>query len=270
MDKIGKYEKKSFSKTHQNISLLLSEGEKKHVIHAALEADVTDARKIMKEYKKKGRDISFTGWIVKCMVQTISEHKEFNSFRNGRKKIVVFEDVDVAVPVERKINGEMQTMAYIIRKANEKSIMDITDEIRSAQEEGVGSTQLLGKNTWTERFAINSPMFIKKLLMHILRRNAFLKKKHMGTTAVTSVGMKGRFPGGIIPMGGHYTVQATVGGITRKAVVVEDNTKIREMLDITITIDHDMIDGGPLARFVDRLVELIESSFGLDELTGSE
>jgi len=265
MGKTGKYEKKPFSKARQNISLFLSEGQKKHVIHAALEADVTDARKIMKEYKKKGRDISFTGWIVKCMAQTISERREFNSLKHGRKRIVVFEDVDVAVPVEREIHGEAQTMAYIIRKANEKSVMEITDEIRSAQEVEVGSTQLLGKNTWTERFVINSPMFIKKLLMHILGRNAFLKKRHMGTTAVTSVGMKGKFPGGIIPMGGHYTVQATLGGITKRTAIVEGDTKIREMLNITITIDHDMIDGGPLARFVDRMIELTESAFGLDE-----
>ncbi|HHH83867.1 MAG TPA: dehydrogenase, partial [Thermoplasmatales archaeon] len=47
--------------------------------------------------------------------------------------------------------------------------------------------------------------------------------------------------------------------------IVEGDTKIREMLNITITIDHDMIDGGPLARFVDRMIELTESAFGLDE-----
>lgn len=262
---IGKYKKKPFSKARQNISLLLSEGEKKHVIHAVVDIDVTDARKIMRECKKKGKSISFTGWIVKCMAQAISEYREFNSLRHGRKKLIVFEDIDVAVPVEREINGEMQTMAYIIRKANEKSVMDITNEIRSAQKVEIGSTQLLGKNTWTERFVINSPMFIKKMLMHILRKNAFLKKRHMGTTVVTSVGMKGKFPGWIIPMGGHYTIQATLGGITKKAVVVEDNIEIREMLDITITIDHDVVDGGPLARFVDRLIELTGSAFGLDE-----
>ena len=266
MRDIGKYEKKVFPIARQNVSLLLREGERKHVIHALVEIDVTEARKIMRKYKESGGTVSFTGWIIKCMAQTISEQREFNSLRHGRKRIVIFEDVDIAVPVEREINGEMQTMAYIIRKANEKSVREITDEIRSAQMAEAGSTQLLGKTTWTERFVINSPMFIKKLLMHILRKNAFMKKKHMGTTAVTSVGMKGRFPGGIIPMGGHYTVQATVGGIRRKDIAVEGAFTTREMLEVTITIDHDVLDGGPLARFVDRLIELMESAFALDEL----
>jgi len=225
---------------------------------------------LISKYKSEGKDISFTGWIVKCVAQAMSEQRELNSLRHRRKKIVVFRDVDVAVPVEMEVNGEMQTMVCMIRKANEKSVMEITNEIRSAQTAETSSTQLLGKNTWIERFVINSPMFIKKLLMHILRKNAFLKKRHMGTTAVTSVGMKGRFPGGIIPMGGHYTIQTTVGGITRKAVFEERSTKTREMLNITISIDHDVIDGGPLVRFVERLVELIESSFGLDEPAGSE
>ncbi|MCK5031036.1 MAG: 2-oxo acid dehydrogenase subunit E2, partial [Thermoplasmatales archaeon] len=38
---------------------------------------------------------------------------------------------------------------------------------------------------------------------------------------------------------------------------------IREYLYLTITADHDIIDGGPLARFVERLTELIENAYGI-------
>ncbi len=37
------------------------------------------------------------------------------------------------------------------------------------------------------------------------------------------------------------------------------------MLSLTIIFDHDVIDGAPAARFTRRLVELIESGYGLDE-----
>jgi pyruvate/2-oxoglutarate dehydrogenase complex dihydrolipoamide acyltransferase (E2) component len=36
------------------------------------------------------------------------------------------------------------------------------------------------------------------------------------------------------------------------------------MLDLTVAFDHDVVDGAPAARFVKRLVELIESGYGLE------
>jgi pyruvate/2-oxoglutarate dehydrogenase complex dihydrolipoamide acyltransferase (E2) component len=54
-----------------------------------------------------------------------------------------------------------------------------------------------------------------------------------------------------------------VGGISWKPAVVEGRIEPREMLDLTVTYDHDVIDGAPAARFTRRLVELIESGYGL-------
>jgi pyruvate/2-oxoglutarate dehydrogenase complex dihydrolipoamide acyltransferase (E2) component len=36
------------------------------------------------------------------------------------------------------------------------------------------------------------------------------------------------------------------------------------MLALTISVDHDVIDGAPAARFGARLAELIEGAAGLD------
>ncbi|NPD88170.1 MAG: hypothetical protein HGN29_05585 [Asgard group archaeon] len=35
---------------------------------------------------------------------------------------------------------------------------------------------------------------------------------------------------------------------------------------MTFTIDHNIVDGAPAARFIARSVELIESAFGLEVL----
>jgi pyruvate/2-oxoglutarate dehydrogenase complex dihydrolipoamide acyltransferase (E2) component len=40
----------------------------------------------------------------------------------------------------------------------------------------------------------------------------------------------------------------------------------REVLDLTISVDHDIVDGAPAARFVRRLREAIEAGDGLDQL----
>jgi pyruvate/2-oxoglutarate dehydrogenase complex dihydrolipoamide acyltransferase (E2) component len=268
MNRIGAYEVKCFSKNRRNIALLLKEGARKHSVHALIEVDVTTARALIHKYAKKtGVKISFTGWIVKCIAEAITEHKELNTYRHGRRKAVVFEDVDVPIPIERADSKEQRPMAYVLRKANEKNVLEITDEIRTVQREEVDeSTQLLGGNlTRLERLVLNAPAVIQILLSFILRRSAFLRKKHMGTVGVTSIGMFGRYPGWGIPLGIPATLVA-VGGINKKPGVVNDKIEIREYLNMTITVDHDLVDGAPLARFVSRLSELTESAFGLSSL----
>jgi len=38
-------------------------------------------------------------------------------------------------------------------------------------------------------------------------------------------------------------------------------------LSLTISFNHDIIDGAPAARFAQRLKDLIESGYGLDDST---
>ena len=55
-----------------------------------------------------------------------------------------------------------------------------------------------------------------------------------------------------------------VGGIAKKPGVVKERIEIREYLDLTISIDHDVVDGAPMVRFVNRFRELFESGYGLN------
>jgi len=264
MDRIGSYEVKPFSKARQDIVLVSQEGKRRLNVYALLEFDVTKAREII--MKSKGtEDISFTGWIIKCVGQAAHEHKQVNAYRLGRKKIVLFDDVDIPIPVEREINGERRPLAYIVRKANEKTVADITKEIRGVQHHTIdASTEVLGETlTRLERWAIHAPLWIKKLGVRLMRGRGLLKKKHFGTIGVTSIGMKGRFPGWVIGMGGPIATLVAVGGIMKKPGVVDDKILIRDYLHITITADHSIIDGGPLARFISRLTELLETGYGL-------
>ena len=57
----------------------------------------------------------------------------------------------------------------------------------------------------------------------------------------------------------------TVGGIGEKPGVLDGQIAIREYLSLTLSFDHDLIDGAPAARFTGRLKELIESGYGLDD-----
>jgi pyruvate/2-oxoglutarate dehydrogenase complex dihydrolipoamide acyltransferase (E2) component len=56
----------------------------------------------------------------------------------------------------------------------------------------------------------------------------------------------------------------SLGAITKKPRVIENDIEIREILHATILFDHDITDGVPAARFSAKLKELIEKGFGLD------
>lgn len=267
MDRIGTYHIRPFSTGRKNVSLIIKEGWKKHTIHTLIEIDVTNARKKIKDYATQtGEKLSFTGWIITCAAKALTEHKELNAFRKGRNNIIYFDDVDVPIPVERTMDNEKIPMAYILRKANEKTLPEITEEIRSVQKQEVKeSKQVLGnKFTLLEKIAFKSPMFLKKLLLFMVQHRPLLKKKHMGTLGVTAVGMKGSLPGWIIPLGGTTTILFVIGGITKKPGVIENDTiAIREYLHVTIAVDHDLIDGGPLARFLERFLDLCYQGYGI-------
>jgi hypothetical protein len=86
----------------------------------------------------------------------------------------------------------------------------------------------------------------------------------VGTVGVTAVGIFGSGSGwGLTPAG--YIIWLIVGGIARKPSVVGGRIEPRETLHLTVGLDHDIVDGAPAARFTRRLVELIESGFGLDQ-----
>jgi len=268
MNRIGDYEIRPFSQNRQNIRLLLKEGARKNNVHALLEIDVTKARSLIKDYKeKKGGDISFTGWVIKCVATAVISNRELNSYRHGKRQIFVFDDVDIPIPVERKGGDETRPMAYVIRQANKKNVLEITREIRTVQQEGVtDDTQLLGGYlTRLERFALDAPMCIKKLLLLYARRSALLKKKHMGTVGVSSIGMFGKFPGWAVSIGIPATFVA-LGGIIKKPGVVDDTIQIRDYLHVTVVVNHDVVDGAPLARFVSCLTEHMENGCGLTHI----
>jgi pyruvate/2-oxoglutarate dehydrogenase complex dihydrolipoamide acyltransferase (E2) component len=101
----------------------------------------------------------------------------------------------------------------------------------------------------------------------MMGRSPRIQKKYGGTVGVTAVGMFGKGAGWGLPVTEH-TLDLTLGGIAEKPGVVEGQIAIREYLCLTLSFDHDLVDGAPAARFTGRLKDLIESGYGLNEKEG--
>jgi len=46
---------------------------------------------------------------------------------------------------------------------------------------------------------------------------------------------------------------------------VDNDIKIRDILNMTILIDHDVMDGAPMVRFLRELTKNIETGAGIKE-----
>ena len=97
-----------------------------------------------------------------------------------------------------------------------------------------------------------------------MHRAPHLVKRLGGTVLVTSVGMFGHGAAWGIPLPGH-TLTITVGGIVSRPVVNNARLENRRHLCLTVSFDHDIIDGAPAARFMQRFRELVECGSGLFE-----
>jgi pyruvate/2-oxoglutarate dehydrogenase complex dihydrolipoamide acyltransferase (E2) component len=235
----------------------------KPMIHGLIEVDVTRARAHLREHKATtGESLSFTAFLIACLAKAVDEHKAVQACRKGSKHLILFEDVDVYLPIEHDMASQKQVMPSIIRAANRKTVREIHREIRAAQVQDVTKD--------LTRFQ-SLPTFLFKPYLWVFtwigRMHPRLWKKNVGTVGITAVGMFGKGAGWGIPPAPPTTLMLTVGGIGEKPGVVDGHIAIREYLSLTISFDHDIIDGAPAARFTERLKELIESGYGLDDST---
>jgi len=242
-----------------------------HTMYGLLDVDVTAARKLIAEHKERtGESISFAGFLTYCLAGAVDEDKSIQTHRKGDRHLVLFDDVNVGLMVERKVGDKTALMGHVLRAANRKTLREIHDEIRRVQSEPVPPGR--GMPGWFRTIML-LPWPLSRLAIALLRwnsrRDPTIAVSIGGTVDLTSVGLFGGGHGGWGISPTFHPVGLVVGGIAWKPAVVEGRIEPREMLSLTVTFDHDIVDGGPATRFVRRLVELIESAHGLAGMDAS-
>jgi len=228
-------------------------------VHGLVEVDVTEARRRIEAIEAAtGEPLSFTAFLVGCLSRALDDHPHLNAYRDWRGRVHVFDAVDVNVLVETTVRGERLAVPHVVRAANERSVRSIHDEIRAAQ-----TASDPANLSPVAELAFRLPGFVRRLLWRLPQLFPERWKAMAGTVAVTSVGMFGEGGGWAISPT-NYTLQLTVGGISEKPRVVDGEMTTREILAITVTVDHDVVDGAAATRFVGELRELVEDAHGLE------
>lgn len=237
-------------------------GRRRHIVHGLVEVDVTLARQILRAHRvATGERLSFTAFIVHCLARAVHEHPHLHAYRNWRNRLVIYEDVNVNTMIEVDRGGRKVPMPYIMNAANLKTYRELHEEIRGAQTRPADTSE----SRFMDWFLV-LPAPFRRLFYWLVMRVPQWFRAYSSSVLVTAVGMFGGGGGWAITMP-NFTLTVAVGGIVEKPGVVEGRIEPREYLDLTVSVDHDVVDGGPAWRFGRRFVELLEAGHGLDELS---
>ena len=182
---------------------------------------VVDLRKTIKNtYDAK---ISFNDIIVKACAVAIESHKEINSSWNN-DSIIYKEDINIGVAMAI---GE-GLIVPVIKEANKKTLTDLSLTIKNFAE------KIKSKNTHPDDFSGN-------------------------TFTISNLGMFGidNFTAIINP---PDSCILAVGNIVKKPVVNKENKIIiSNIMKITLSCDHRVVDGAVGAKFLKTLTEYLEN-----------
>lgn len=228
------------------------------VMHALVEFDVTAARAGVREFRRRtGEPLSFTAFLAFCLARAVDEDRTVQAYRK-RGRLVVFDDVDLSILVERDIEeqGKAPIYPHIVKAANRKSPREIQAEIGTAKDEDTARMARQTARYWY------LPRFVRSSLWRLWLGSPHWRKKLTGTVVLSAVGMFGQGSGWGIPVS-TYTLSVVVGGLADKPALVDGQPAVRQFLSVTVSFDHAIVDGAPAARFIQRFKELVESGSGL-------
>lgn len=197
-----------------------------HVTHVD-EADVTpllEAYRRIKPALESSGDLKFSllPFFVKALVQTLKDFPIFNASVDedaGEILIKHFYNIGIAVDTPEGL------IVPVIRDADRKNMVELSAEIADLAERARS-------------------------------RSLSLDEIRGGTCTITNIG----------PLGGVFATPiinqpelAIVGlhTIKKRAVVIEDEIVIRQMMYLSISFDHRWIDGAEAARFMSSFVRLV-------------
>ncbi|MGH4123774.1 MAG: dihydrolipoamide acetyltransferase family protein [Clostridium sp.] len=166
----------------------------------------------------QGVHLTYMPFIIKAVTLALKDYPMFNaSYDDKTEELVLKKYYNIGVAVDTP-DG---LIVPVIKDSDKKGVLPVARELSLLAEKA--------KN--------------KALTLDTLQN---------GTFTITNYGAIGATSG--IPVIKHPEVAILgVGKIIKKPVVVDNEIVIRDMLTITICVDHRVIDGGDAGRFLSRL-----------------
>lgn len=258
--KTGTYRRLAFPPERRLVLDTLSLGRDKPMMHGLVEVDVTCARQLLRAHRQaSGQSLSFTAFILACLGRAVCAHPEVHALRDALGGLVLFEDVDASTIVEVDVEGRRFALAHVVRNIHLRGVAEISGELQTIQTAGLASLSpgLRGRT----RLLLSVPGPLRRAAYRAVFAFPELVKRHIGTLLVSSVGMFGRGGWGFSAPGVH-NLSIVIGGLVLRPPIPGTSNEAgpREVLCLTVSANHEVVDGAPVARFVRHATDLMESA----------
>jgi pyruvate/2-oxoglutarate dehydrogenase complex dihydrolipoamide acyltransferase (E2) component len=217
-----------------------------------LDVDVTRATALLSAHDPP---LSMTAFVVSSVARATAAHPAVHAYRDWRGRLVTHRHVDVVTLIEVPTAQGRFGLAHAVRDADVRPVPDVSAELHRVKRDPGSST---GGN-WLERAAPTATRIpgVVSAMYAVMSRSVAVRQR-VGTVAVTAVGMFAGGSGfGLTPMS-LMSLEVVVGGMSLRPRVVAGEVQVRDVLDLTVQIDHNVVDGAPAARFAADLRRLIE------------
>jgi pyruvate/2-oxoglutarate dehydrogenase complex dihydrolipoamide acyltransferase (E2) component len=252
-ERLRRAEVRAFPSARRLVTGAMRAGRRMAPMQGLVDVDVTPANRLLAQSERRA---TLTAFVVASVAQAAAMHPDVHAYRNWRGQLVTHRHVDVTAIVEVSTPQGPFGLAHVLHDADVRGVPDLTAELHQVKDE-----RSSGKAGWLERAvpaATRVPGATRA--MYAVMARSIAVRQRIGTVAVTSVGMFAGGGGfGMTPMT-LMTLEVVVGGMTQRPRVVEGRIEIRDVLDLCIAIDHNVVDGAPATRFCADLRELIETA----------
>ena len=231
-----------FPSSRRAVTAAVQAGRRIAPVHGLFDVDVTEAHRRLVDHEPP---LSMTGFVIAAVARAVAAHPEVHAYRDWRGRLVRHRHVDVQTLVEVATAQGPFGLVHVVRDADVRDVAHISAELRGVQADlsSVPTGRALQR---LAPLAGRVPGAFPAI--YAVMRRSVRAHQLTGTVQVTAVGM---FAGG-----GDFALAPptlasvlVVGGLSRRPRVVGEHIAVRDVLDLTVTVDHNVVDGAPAARF---------------------
>jgi pyruvate dehydrogenase E2 component (dihydrolipoamide acetyltransferase) len=233
-------------------------------IYGSVEIDVTELEKFISQKRKEGVKTTLTYVMTLIIGRAIAQEvPELNSYVR-RGKIVPRPQVDGMVSVLLS-GGQMGSVK--IENTDQITLTEMAEEIKQKidqsrqgdENKAMQSKNMLSSFPWPLRSWVFKLYKTITIQWGISLPFLGLSSNSFGSYVISNIGSVGLDTGyaALLPSA-NVSIVMILGRVIKKPVVVNDEIKIRKILQLSATLDHRVVDGshgGKLFRCIKQMVK---------------
>ena len=215
---------------------------------------------------QKVRPPSLTAYIARCLGVVLQQNLEILAVQRGRQ-LLVPRQVNLMMVVET-LSEEEEKLPTFLQISNighrrlDDIVLETTRRVRELKRQRIAIPH-------SRFFSSNSPQWWQRAGRTVKDRRGRMRPERLEAEmcvrlSSTTPWVQGRSVWGT-PLYVSTALNVMMGGLAKRALVVDDEIVARTCLDIALNFDHEITDGAPATRFINALAEEIESGRALDE-----